>query len=73
MQLGDDVPWVSYENYLERTQVENVNHRNSSFSINEVIALDTATFLKASLSCHLYNQFGESLRLESGDLTFRLK
>jgi len=72
LEMSDDSRWYSYQNYADFNGIDNVDQSNSEFDINEVIELDTATYIKARFNCNLYDELGNQISLNSGNLTFRL-
>ena len=68
LEYADDTKWYSYSH-----ETIKANQDGSEFDIYEVLELDTATYIKANLNCKLFNNSDETITLDSGDLTFRLK
>lgn len=66
---SDQVIWSSY-NAPSRSL--DINQEGSVFDTYDVIELDTAAYVQANFSCNLYNELGDMIQLEGGDLTFRL-
>jgi len=56
----------------DQSTIENIDQRDAVFDIYEILESDTATYIKARFNCNLYNDFGEQMQLEGGNLFVRL-
>lgn len=68
-----DVDGTDWYSYNSPTTTMNINQNGSMFDIYEVLELTDGIFIKAKFNCNLFNELGETLKIESGTLVFRLQ